>query len=239
MRKLHLINAFALVVLTAGCSVPAWVSDLFTTPPTTPPTTSPVTVPVTVPVQNTATVWALGDSQGANSNDPARGLPWTQRIGDGIGNGADNMYGGGWTTQSTYTHETIGQRATAISSTHPVTEFIVMAGINDLTGGRSVPSMLDAVDVFADQAAARATNVTWVGVVPLPHAATIANREADRKTFNASLAQRFPGHYVDCSATMSDANGWLKSSYSLDPLNLHLNSAGEQALADCISGFRR
>lgn len=195
--------------------------------------------PTTVPVQTGLTVWALGDSQGANSNDPARGLPWTQRIGSSVGNGADNMYGGGWTTASTYTSQTVGQRAAAITRVENVKEFVVMAGINDLTGGRSVAQMLTAVTAFAADAAAKGIKVTWVGVVPLPQGATIANREADRKAFNAALASRYGSRFVDCSPRMSNAAGFLTPGLSLGPLDLHLNNAGEQALADCITAFRR
>lgn len=193
---------------------------------------------VTTPVQTGLRVWALGDSQGANSNDPARGLPWTQRIGNDVGNGADAMYGAGWTLPGTYTNQTIGQRAVALSGTNTVREYIVMAGINDLTGGKSVTQMLSGVTALANHAASIGATVTWVGVVPLPQAATISNREADRRAFNAALAQRYPGRYVDCSSRMADANGWLRTSYSLSPTNLHLNGAGEQALADCINAFR-
>jgi len=202
------------------------------------PATSPSTPPVTTPVQTGLTVWALGDSQGANSNDPARGLPWSQRIGADVGNGADAMYGAGWTLRGTYTQQTILERATALAQVNTVREFVVMAGINDLTGGRSVADMLTAVGQFSSYATSIGAKVTWVGVVPLPRAATISNREADRRSFNSGLAQRFGGNYVDCSSSMADTDGFLRSGYSLSPIDLHLNDAGEQALAGCITAFR-
>jgi hypothetical protein len=37
---------------------------------------------------------------------------------------------------------------------------------------------------------------------------------------------------------MSNAAGYLTPGLSLGPLDLHLNNAGEQALADCINAFR-
>ena len=148
------------------------------------------------------------------------------------------MYGAGWTIAGTYTAQTVGQRAAAIGAQSSVTEYVVMAGINDLTGGRSVTQMLAGVTEFADYAAAVGAKVTWVGVVPLPQTATISNREADRRAFNTALAQRYGTRYVDCSPQMSNAAGYLTPGLSLGPLDLHLNNAGEQALADCINAFR-
>lgn len=196
--------------------------------------------PVTPPVTPTGpqTVWTLGDSQGALSNDPARGLPWTLRIGNDVGNGADAMYGAGWQIPGSYSLRSVPQRASDLTAVNVVDEFIVMAGINDLTGGRTVAEMLAGVDQLSFIAAAEGADVLWVGVVPLPQAATISNREADRLAFNAALASRFPGRYVDCSPSMSTTGGWLQPGYSLGPLDLHLNSAGEQALADCVAAAR-
>ena len=211
----------AAVLVATGCPADPSESPTVTTPPAT-----------------GQTVWALGDSQAANSNDPARGLPWSERIGVDVGNGGNAMYGAGWTIAGTYTAQTVGQRAAAIGAHSSVTEFVVMAGINDLTGGRSVTQMLAGVTEFANYATAIGAKVTWVGVVPLPQTATIANREADRRAFNTALAQRYGTRYLDCSPRMSNAAGYLTPGLSLGPLDLHLNNAGEQALADCINAFR-
>ena len=190
------------------------------------------------PAEVAGNVWALGDSQAANSNDPARGLPWSLRIGADVGNGGDAMYGAGWTLAGSYTGQTILQRAVALHGRGPIREYVVMAGINDLTGGRSVTQMLAGVTEFANYATAIGAKVTWVGVVPLPQTATISNREADRRAFNTALAQRYGTRYLDCSPRMSNAAGYLTPGLSLGPLDLHLNNAGEQALADCINAFR-
>ena len=202
------------------------------------PADSSESPPGTTPPATGQTIWALGDSQAANSNDPARGLPWSLRIGADVGNGGDGMYGAGWTLPGSYTGQTVVQRAAAIGAQSSVTEYVVMAGINDLTGGRSVTQMLAGVTEFADYAAAVGAKVTWVGVVPLPQTATISNREADRRAFNTALAQRYGTRYLDCSPRMSNAAGYLTPGLSLGPLDLHLNNAGEQALADCINAFR-
>ncbi len=210
-----------LAVLATGCPEPPSTDASTTTLP-----------------QTNLTVWALGDSQGANSSEPDRGLPWTERIGAGVGNGADNMYGGGWAIPSINTKQTITQRAAAVIGSSPVREFIVMAGINDLTGGRTLAQMLAGASEFADLAAAHGITVTWVGLVPFPETATISNRQADRNAFNAALAARYGNRFLDCSPRMSNASGFLTPGLSLSPLDLHLNNAGEQALADCINAFR-
>jgi|JI10StandDraft_1071094.scaffolds.fasta_scaffold613476_2 lysophospholipase L1-like esterase len=221
MPRVRWIAVVAAMLVATGCPADSSESPTGTTPPAT-----------------GQTIWALGDSQAANSNDPARGLPWSLRIGADVGNGGDGMYGAGWTLPGSYTGQTVVQRAAAIGAQSSVTEYVVMAGINDLTGGRSVTQMLAGVTEFADYAAAVGAKVTWVGVVPLPQTATISNREADRRAFNTALAQRYGTRYVDCSPQMSNAAGYLTPGLSLGPLDLHLNNAGEQALADCINAFR-
>lgn len=198
-----------------------------------PTTTAPV---VTSPPSGISTVWAFGDSQGAKSNDPNRGIPWTERIGN-VRNGADNMYGAGWTVGGTFTGRTIAQHAAHIeSSGNRITRIVVMAGINDLSAGKSVSHMLGGVDALANWASARGIAVAWVGVVPVPQHATISNRNADRLAFNRGMAQRFGPWYLDCAPYMANAAGWLQPAYSLSPTDLHLSSAGEQALANCVAG---
>lgn len=199
------------------------------------PSSSP---PITTPNQSAVSVWALGDSQGALSNDPARGLPWTVRLGPAVGNGADAMEGAGWTVAGTHTGRTVPQRAADLARTNTIRRYIVMAGINDLSAQRTVAQMLSGATLLADQARSAGATVLWVGVVPVPKLAPIANREADRRAFNAALAQRYGASFVDCSSKLADAAGWLRTDYSLSPSNLHLNNAGEQVLANCISAVR-
>lgn len=171
--------------------------------------------------QTNLTVWALGDSQGANSSEPDRELPWTERIGAGVGNGADNMYGGGWAIPSINTKQTITQHAAAVIGSSPVREFIVMAGINDLTGGRTLAQMLAGASEFADLAAAHGITVTWVGLVPFPkrRRSRTARPTATRST--PRYAARYGNRFLDCSPRMSNASGFLTPGLSLSPLDLH------------------
>ena len=209
-----------------------------TQPP--PPSTSTTTVVVAPPTAaSDIAVWALGDSQGAPSNDIARGKPWPERVGEGIGNGAIGMEGAGFTVVGPHSGMTVVEKAASLSRTNRVTEFVVMAGINDLSAKRTLAEMLIGADQLSAVAAAAGATITWVGVVPVPQASYIADREPQRRAFNAALAERFSERFVDCSGSLSTDSGWLRSDYSLSPSNLHLNSAGEQALADCIVAKRR
>lgn len=217
MRRLLLGAAALSAALLSGCAPSAVEPSVGTTP-----------------VSGVGT-WTLGDSQGALSNDPARGLPWTERLGPEVGNGAAGMHGAGWTVPGTNSLLTIAQRAQALTSANTVTRFVVMAGINDLKTTRTTAQILAGVDQLEAVAAAEGASVLYVGVVPVPQGATIAARNADRLAFNAALAQRFGARYLSCDAAMSTSSGWLQPSMSLGPLDLHLNDAGEQALADCIA----
>jgi len=203
-------------------------------PATTTTTTTTTTTATTAPIPHAVgATWALGDSQGAYSNDPARGLPWPSRL--GIGNGADGMQGAGWTVPGPHSSQTIAQRAQALAAANTVKRFIVMAGVNDLGAGRTVTEMLAGVTALQTAAARVGAVVTYVGVVPFPAQSYVAYRNADRLAFNRALAARYGANFVDCSASMADAAGWMLSKYSLSPSDLHLNSAGEQALASCIA----
>lgn len=219
-RAARTIAAALMVTLGAGCAAgPA-------------PTT---TTPVTTPADSTVGIWTLGDSQGALSNDPARGLPWTERLGPTIGNGAAAMHGAGWTVAGPISGLTVPERARALTEANEVTRFVAMVGINDLSRGRTVAQMMAGVDELEAVAAAAGATVVYVGVVPVPRAATIANRNATRVAFNQALADRFGTRYLNCDAAMSTPTGWLRPTMSLGPTDLHLNDAGEQALADCVS----
>lgn len=222
----------------ANTTQPRPVSTSTTT--TSPTTTSTTTVAVPPPpTDSDITVWALGDSQGSPSNDTARGKPWPELIGELIGNGAVGMEGAGFTVVGPHSGMTVPQKAATLASGHHVAEFVVMAGINDLSAKRTLAEMLIGADQLSAVAATAGATITWVGVVPVPQASYIADREPQRRAFNAALAERFGERFVDCSGSMSTSAGWLRPDYSLSPSNLHLNSAGEQALADCIVAKRR
>lgn len=219
MTRAATVAATTILVLTAVACAPTQA---------TPPTAS-------TPANSAVGTWALGDSQGALSNDPARGLPWTERMGHGVGNGAASMHGAGWTVASSISGLTVPQRAHELTAVNTVSRFVVMAGVNDLKPGRTVAQMMGGVDQLEAIAAAEGATVVYVGIVPVPQAATIANRNATRVAFNQALAQRFGGRYVSCDAALSTAGGWLRPSMSLGPTDLHLNDAGEQALANCVA----
>lgn len=193
------------------------------------PTGPSVPVDPTIPTSQ-FTVWALGDSQGAPSNNPARGLSWAERL-PGVANGAVGMEGSGWTVLGPYTGLTIPQQAEAITSINGPVSFIVMAGINDLGGRRTVDQMLAGVAALE----AVTTDVVYVGIVPITEGSYVAYRDADRSAFNAALAATYPDRYIDCDATMSTATGWLNPNMAIAADDLHLNSTGEQALTDCIT----
>ena len=177
--------------------------------------------------------WALGDSQGAPSDDPARGLAWTQLIGE-VGNGAVSMEGAGWSVTGPHSGLTVPQKAQQIVDQHGAVDFVVMAGVNDLGAGRTVTEMLQGVANLEVTAANAGVEVVYVGIVPITQGSYVAPRDGDRIAFNKALATQFPGRYVDCSASMSIGQ-WLNPAFALGAANLHLNAAGEQALAGCIA----
>jgi len=109
-----------------------------------------------------------------------------------------------------------------------------MAGVNDLGAGRSVAEMLGGVAALETVATAAGVSVLYVGIVPITRGAYVAPRDGDRIAFNQALATQFAGRYVDCSASMTIGQ-WLNPAFALGAANLHLNAAGEQALAGCIA----
>ena len=46
---------------------------------------------------------AIGDSQASKSNYPERGLPWSERLGSNVFNGAPDNYGSGYVVPGTFT----------------------------------------------------------------------------------------------------------------------------------------
>ncbi|MFN8053021.1 MAG: SGNH/GDSL hydrolase family protein [Acidimicrobiales bacterium] len=196
----------------------------------------PTTLPPT-PHNTGVSIWALGDSQGAESTDPARGLPWTDRLGSDVGNGATNMEGSGFTVPGTFTGRTIPQRASDIAGTNSVSRYIVMAGINDIGAGKSLSDIRNGIAVLDSFAAAHTVSVTYVLLIPFTQGSYIAPKNADRLALNAALVNDHPGHVIDCESALA-VNGWLNPAYALSATNFHLNSAGEQALANCINAHR-
>lgn len=176
-------------------------------------------------------VWGIGDSQAASAGDPRRGPGWGERL--GLGDAWGWMYGGGWIARNLYTGETAGERVERLITQAEVELIVIMIGVNDLYVA-TAEEVLPVVDDVDTRARARGVEIVYVTIPPLPSRSPLLAVEDQRQAMNDNLLATFPGRVVDCSAAMTD-DGFLPDHFAMAPDDLHLNDAGEQALADCIA----
>ncbi|MCB1283593.1 MAG: SGNH/GDSL hydrolase family protein [Microthrixaceae bacterium] len=182
--------------------------------------------------EDSTSIVAIGDSQTSVHDHPQRGPSWADRI-PGVTNGAAGMGGGGWRQRSARTNQTIDDRTAQHLNNH-ADHIVVMAGVNDLNNHWLAQDLLEPITAWKARLDAANAQYTVIGVVPYPRDARVARTENQRQELNASFAEVFRDRYLDCDSYLSDEDGWLLPGLSLSATDLHLNSAGEQKLADCV-----
>ncbi|NLA35808.1 MAG: SGNH/GDSL hydrolase family protein, partial [Actinobacteria bacterium] len=130
--------------------------------------------------------------------------------------------------------DSIADRILKVARTEQADTIVVMAGVNDLwtKPADSLRGTIASTDLLARGFGA---DVFFVTVPPLPIASPLKRAEAERRRLNDSLLADFPGRAIDCEANLVDGAGHLRSEFAMASDDLHLNNAGEQALADCIA----
>lgn len=179
-------------------------------------------------------ILAIGDSNAAGSNDPARGLPWSQRLGSTVRNGATDSHGAGWVTPGTFTGRNFAQELTFENNAVPgSTVVVVQGGVNDLQT-KTVGEIEDGMQAFNTIALANGQSVKFVKIIPSRVDSYVQPYDGKRQQINADLDALFPGQVIDCNPGLDADNDFkLDPWFALD--SIHLNGAGEQALADCIA----
>jgi lysophospholipase L1-like esterase len=110
------------------------------------------------------------------------------------------------------------------------TEVVFAAGINDLDTDVTLTDMEANV---TDLVTNLGVPVRLISLQPYPVDSQVAGHDADRRAFNAWMADTYPDLYTDCSTPMEGPDGWLLPEYNYDGI-IHLTNAGAFELSACI-----
>jgi hypothetical protein len=103
-------------------------------------------------------------------------------------------------------------------------------GINDLARGTSVA---DLEAIVAQLVSSVGVPIRVMTITPIARNSQVAQVEPQREEFNSWLTSTLHGTALDCNAQLADSDGWLQPALAADLL-VHLTSAGEVTLANCI-----
>lgn len=252
MKKVFSLGVFLLLTVTVLTACEPTVSPLPINPTTTTSSTtsssttstststtssttsSSTTSTTTTSVPATNVYIAIGDSNASGNNNPARGLPWSERLGVTVRNGSNDSHGAGYVVKGTYTNRSFAEELLYENSAVPgSTKAIVQGGINDLQS-KTVAEIEAGMNLLKSNADSIGFAVYFVKIIPSRADSYVQPYEAKRNQINSDMVSLFPGKVIDCNSVLDLNNdSKLDPAFALDPI--HLNSAGEQALASCIA----
>jgi lysophospholipase L1-like esterase len=169
-----------------------------------------------------STHWAIGDSITNESTIRISGWP---NVGPALGYWSNQ---GLWGAHADARVDfALAELAGCGLRTKP-TLIVLEAGLNDLAGG-TTPADLEAS--YTKLIASAGVPVRVMTLPPYVKSGPWASLQPQRQAVNAWIRANVPD--VDCAPALETADGWLNPAYSIDGL-VHLNAAGEAALATCV-----
>jgi hypothetical protein len=171
--------------------------------------------------------WAVGDSLG---NETSRGVPGWPDSGTQKGQWANfSVPGAGAIRQTAFIEVNLGY----CDDTQQPSLVVLEAGINDLAFGAQTATMLEST--ISNFVKSVSVPIRIVAITPMNANSPQLWVEPGREQYNTWLKATYPKLAIDCSSALAGGDGYLRPDYALsgDTL-LHLNQAGEDALANCI-----
>lgn len=224
MKKLREILGIAtpLVLAASGCA---------------PTTTTPGGSTTTTTIEpGTVVAIAMGDSQAGGSNDPARGLPWSERLGSKVFNGTPNNHGGGYVVPGTFTGRNMADQIVFAKGQAPEAQYVIMmAGTNDLAihTAEEIETKINLADAVST---ANGMSARIALIIPSNSISYTQAYEAKRNEVNNFIQAAYGDRAIDCNPVLDvDGDGKLDQDKTLnDGGGFHLNDLGEAEFSACL-----